>query len=62
MDSQTGTGGYDVNITYSSDYMSSGGEINVKWRAESGCSTTSSSDIILVVNSMFMLLILTVTE
>ena len=39
MDSQTGTGGYDVNITYSSDYMSSGGEISVKWRAESGCSS-----------------------
>ena len=39
MDSQTGTGGYDVNITYSSDYMSSSGEISVKWRAESGCSS-----------------------
>ena len=47
MDSQTSTGGYDVNTTYSSDYMSSGGEILVKWRAESGCSSNSGNDYVI---------------
>ena len=36
MDSQTSTGGYDINTTYSSDYMSSGGEILVKWQSGIG--------------------------
>ena len=44
---QTGTGGYTINQTFSSSYMNSGGEITIRWRAESGCSTTSSNDYII---------------
>lgn len=45
--SESGTGGYTINQTYSSSYMDSSGEITLRWRAESGCSTNGSSDYII---------------
>ena len=47
MDTESSTGGYNLNRTYSSDYMTSGGEITIRWRAESGCSSTGSNEYIL---------------
>ena len=47
MTMETSTGGYTVNQTYSSSYMGSGGDITVRWKAESGCSSTGSNDYII---------------
>ena len=47
MTMETSTGGYTVNQTYSSSYMGPGGDITIRWRAESGCSSTGSNDYII---------------
>ena len=47
MTMESSTGGYTVNQTYSSSYMGSGGDITVRWKAESGCSSTGSNDYII---------------
>ena len=47
MDTESSTGGYNLNRTYSGDYMTQGGEITIRWRAESGCSSTGSNEYII---------------